>query len=134
MPPWSIFRLGISRTFQNIRLSLGLSIIENVMVGFYLQERTGWVDVALGRKFVQVKQTQARERAEEAIRFVSPALSRVSGRLGAELSYADRRRVEIARALVSVPKSLLLEEPTAGMNASENDELAADVRKINESM
>ena len=67
MPPWSIFRLGISRTFQNIRLSLVLSIIENVMVGFYLQERTGWVDVALGRRFVQVKQTQARERAEEAI-------------------------------------------------------------------
>ncbi|MGH6701904.1 MAG: ABC transporter ATP-binding protein, partial [Bradyrhizobium sp.] len=133
LPPWSIFKLGITRTFQNIRLSLGLSVLENVMVGLYLDERTSWLDVALGRKSVVVKQNDARERSAEALRVVNPALVRSVNRLVAELSYADRRRVEIARAIVSHPKLLLLDEPTAGMNASESEELALDIHKINQS-
>ena len=131
--PWAIFRLGIARTFQNIRLSLGLTVLENVMTGLYPEERTSWLDVFLDTRRLKRRQNDVRGRAEEAIRFVSPALYRASNRLVAELSYADRRRVEIARAIVSKPKMILLDEPTAGMNSNETDELGDDVRKVNES-
>lgn len=131
LPPWAIFRLGVARTFQNIRLSLGMSVLENVMLGLYLSERTNWFDVVVGRGNVAAKNREARDRAYQAIQFVSPSLAQRAQRLVAELSYADRRRVEIARACVSEPKLLLLDEPTAGMNLSETDELAQDIRKIN---
>lgn len=129
--PWSIFSGGIARTFQNIRLSLGLSVMENVMTGLYLEERTSWFEVMLGARRVAIRRDDAREKVLEAIRFVSPALFHAPDRLVAELSYADRRRVEIARAIVSEPKLILLDEPTAGMNASETDELADDIKKVN---
>lgn len=130
--PWSVFAHGISRTFQNIRLPLGLSVLDNVMVGLYLGLKTNWIDIILGRSNVDAENSESRDRAYEAIKFVSPQLASRSDRLVAELAYPDRRRVEIARALVSQPKLLLLDEPTAGMNSQETDELATDIQKINE--
>jgi ABC-type branched-subunit amino acid transport system ATPase component len=131
--PWKVFELGIARTFQNIRLSPGLSIVENVMTGLYLQERTNWLSVFFDTKHLKNLRDDSRRRAEEKIRFISPQLARNPDKLVAELSYADRRRVEIARAIVSNPKLLLLDEPTAGMNATETDELSADILKVNKS-
>jgi ABC-type branched-subunit amino acid transport system ATPase component len=133
LDPWAIFKLGIARTFQNIRLPLGLSVIENVMVGLFLEERSNWMHVIFDTRRLKARKAEMRDRAEAALRFVSPALSLAPERLVAELSYADRRRVEIARAIVSRPRLILLDEPTAGMNASETDELGDDVRKVNQS-
>jgi ABC-type branched-subunit amino acid transport system ATPase component len=130
--PWSIFGHGIARTFQNIRLPLGLTVLENIMVGLYLQQEANWLDVIVGRKKVWKQDQTARDRAFEAIQFVSPPLAKAPDRLVAELAYPDRRRVEIARAIVSQPKMLLLDEPTAGMNPRETEELADDILKINE--
>lgn len=131
--PWAIFKLGIARTFQNIRLPLGLSVLENVMIGLYVEESSNWLHVLANSRQLQNRALEMRRQAEEALHLVSPALSLAPDRLVAELSYADRRRVEIARAIVSKPKLLLLDEPTAGMNASETDELANDVRKVRKS-
>lgn len=133
LDPWAIFKLGISRTFQNIRLPLGLSVLENVMVGLYVHERSNWMHVIFDTAVLNRKTGEMRDKAEAALRFVSPSLSHKPNRLVAELSYADRRRVEIARAIVSKPRLVLLDEPTAGMNASETDELGDDIRKVNES-
>ncbi len=130
LDPWSIYRLGIARTFQNIRLPLGLSVLDNVMLGLFPEERSSWVHALFDTRHLKNRSIELKRRAEEALRFVSPALSHSPDRLVAELSYADRRRVEIARAIVSKPRLLLLDEPTAGMNASETDELAADIRKV----
>jgi branched-chain amino acid transport system permease protein len=130
--PWSIFGHGIARTFQNIRLPLGLTVLENIMVGLYLQQEANWFDVVIGRGKVREQDQAAKDRALEAIRFVSPSLAKTPDRLVAELAYPDRRRVEIARAIVSRPKMLLLDEPTAGMNPRETEELADDILKVNE--
>lgn len=131
--PWVIFRQGIARTFQNIRLSPGLSVIENVMTGLYLQEKTGWLSVFLATRQLRKQSLDMRMRAMKTLQFISPQLARTPDKLVAELSYADRRRVEIARAIVSNPKLLLLDEPTAGMNAKETDELSQDILKIRKS-
>jgi ABC-type branched-subunit amino acid transport system ATPase component len=128
--PWTIYRLGIARTFQNIRLPLGLSVLDNVMLGLFPQQRSNWLHVLFDTRYLRNRSIELKRRAEEALRFVSPALSLFPNRLVAELSYADRRRVEIARAIVSRPKLLLLDEPTAGMNASETDELTEDIKKV----
>ena len=130
--PWPIFALGIARTFQNIRLSLGLSVLENVMMGLYLKTKTSWFDALAKTKVLEEREAMAREAAEETIRFMGAGLSRDADKLVAELSYPDRRRVEIARAIVSKPRLLLLDEPTAGMNTVETDEISDDVRKVNE--
>lgn len=128
--PWTIYRLGIARTFQNIRLPLGLSVLDNVMLGLFPEEHSSWLHAMFDTPYLRRRTSELKLRAEEALQFVSPTLSLFPNRLVAELSYADRRRVEIARAIVSRPKLLLLDEPTAGMNASETDELAEDVKKV----
>jgi ABC-type branched-subunit amino acid transport system ATPase component len=128
--PWTIYRLGIARTFQNIRLPLGLSVLDNVMLGLFPEQRSNWLHALLDTRYLKERTAALTQRAEEALHFVSPTLSQSPNRLVAELSYADRRRVEIARAIVSKPRLLLLDEPTAGMNAGETDELAKDITKV----
>lgn len=128
--PWDIYRLGIARTFQNIRLPLGLSVLENVMLGLYPQQRSNWLSTILDLPSQRTKDETLRQQALLAIRLVSPALAATSDRLVAALSYADRRRVEIARAIVATPQLLFLDEPTAGMNARETKALSEDVRKV----
>ncbi|WJR76626.1 ABC transporter ATP-binding protein [Bradyrhizobium sp. NP1] len=130
--PWEIFAAGIARTFQNIRLSPGQSILENVLVGCHLVARTGWWSVLCGLPQVKRHDESARQRAIDALEFVARDLAATPNRLAGELSYADRRRVEFARALVSGPDLLLLDEPTAGMNPRETEEIGDDIRKIAE--
>lgn len=130
--PWHIFDFGIARTFQNIRLCLGLTVIENVMTGLYTRTKTSWFDALAKTKVLKQREQMAREAGLETIRFMGASLAGNADKLVAELSYPDRRRVEIARAIVSRPRLLLLDEPTAGMNAAETDEIIEDVRKVNE--
>lgn len=132
LKPWQIFEKGIARTFQNIRLSPGQSVLENVLVGCHLTARTTWWSVLGGLPQVARRDAEARERAMQALEFVARDIAATPDRLAGALSYADRRRVEFARAIASEPKLLLLDEPTAGMNPRETAEIADDIRKISE--
>ncbi|MBN9504361.1 MAG: high-affinity branched-chain amino acid ABC transporter ATP-binding protein LivG [Armatimonadetes bacterium 55-13] len=127
-PPNKIAKLGICRTFQNIRLFGALSCLENVMVGAYLRHRTGlWT--ALSDIPPAIKETRALK--EEAMRLLEVVnLEDVANARSADLSYGSQRRLEIARAMATQPKLLLLDEPAAGMNPQEKAELMETVRRI----
>lgn len=127
-PPNKIAKLGICRTFQNIRLFGALSCLENVMVGAYLRHRTGlWT--ALSDIPPAIKETKALK--EEAMRLLEVVnLEDVANARSADLSYGSQRRLEIARAMATQPKLLLLDEPAAGMNPQEKAELMETVRRI----
>ncbi len=132
LKPWQVFEAGVSRTFQNIRLSPGQSVLENVLVGCHVASRTSWWSVLAGLPHVGHRDSAACDRAMDALKFVASGIAAAPHRLAGELSYADRRRVEFARAIVSDPALLLLDEPTAGMNPRETEEIADDIRKIAE--
>lgn len=127
-PPNKIAKLGICRTFQNIRLFGALSCLENVMVGAYLRHRTGlWT--ALSDIPPAIKETKAlKEAAMRLLEVVN--LEDVANARSADLSYGSQRRLEIARAMATQPKLLLLDEPAAGMNPQEKAELMETVRRI----
>ncbi|MGD0883371.1 MAG: ABC transporter ATP-binding protein [Thermodesulfovibrionales bacterium] len=120
LPPYDIVRLGIARTFQNIRLFREMTVLDNILVSQHLKIKAGFIDAVMrGRGFLSEERT-AREKALEYLDFVGlreqapvPSLS---------LSYGDQRRLEIARALATDPALLLLDEPTAGMNPQETSE------------
>lgn len=130
LKPWEVFDIGIARTFQNIRLSLGQTVLENVMVGGYADCRTSWWTVLLRSSVVASREAALREKSMDALEYVAPALAKTPHRAVGELSYADRRRVELARALVASPQIMLIDEPAAGMNVRETDEIADDIKKI----
>ncbi len=130
LKPWEISTLGIARTFQNIRLALGQSVLQNVLVGAYRQNRTSWWQVLQTPRTVATREAQAVEKAMEALRFVAPALAAAPDRIVGELPYADRRRIELARAVVGDPRIMLIDEPAAGMNPHETSEIADDILRI----
>ncbi|CAN5453959.1 ABC transporter ATP-binding protein [soil metagenome] len=126
--PDQIAKLGISRTFQNIRLFKSLSVLENVVTGGFLRHHTGLAG-ALGYLPPQIRETD--ELREEAMRLLDVVdLTEVADVRSADLSYGMQRRLEIARAMATKPKLLLLDEPAAGMNPQEKENLNAMVRKI----
>jgi len=118
-------RLGIKRTFQNIRLFNDLSVLENVRVGQHPVAHTGFS--SLVRTWSAQERAQ-REAAMEILR--SFGLESLAGRQASELAYGPKRLVEMARAVASAPRLLLLDEPTSGMNVRESAEVVAAVRKI----
>jgi branched-chain amino acid transport system ATP-binding protein len=127
-PSNRIAHLGISRTFQNIRLFKSMSVLENVMVGGFLRHKTGLFS-ALSLLPSSVKETAAlREQAMELLRVLD--LEAVADVRSCDLSYGMQRRLEIARAMATQPELLLLDEPAAGMNPQEKEELLQMVRKI----
>lgn len=128
MPPNKIARLGICRTFQNIRLFNALSCLENVMVGAYLRHRTGlWT--ALSDIPPAIKETQ--KLKDEAMHWLHVVdLDEFANKRSCDLPYGSQRRLEIARALGTQPDLLLLDEPAAGMNPQEKEDLMNTVRKI----
>lgn len=130
LKPWEVFDKGISRTFQNIRLALGQTVLENVMVGGYTDCKTSWWSVLLRSGAVAARDSALREKSMNALSYVAPMLANTPHRAVGELSYADRRRVELARALVSEPRIMLVDEPAAGMNVRETDEISDDINKI----
>ena len=109
--------LGISRTFQNIRLFPQMTALENVLVGMHARLKGGILGSIFGLPSVRREENEAEEKARELLAF--SGLRRVDDELAENLSYGDQRRLEVARALATEPKLLLLDEPTAGMNPQE---------------
>jgi branched-chain amino acid transport system ATP-binding protein len=129
--PDKITTLGIARTFQNIRLFATMSAVENVMVGQHARMGAGLIGSIVRPPRVRREERAVREKAHEMLSYVGLATN-VHDELAINLAYGDQRRVEIARALASEPRLLLLDEPTAGMNPQESDRLTAFMRQLRE--
>lgn len=129
-PPHMIAELGMSRTFQNIRLFREMSMVDNVLVGMHSKLSAGIISTLMrGRRFKEEERI-AVQKARHLMRFVG--LPDRHNDLAGNLPYGDQRRLEIARALASDPAVLLLDEPAAGMNPQETADLALLIRRIPE--
>jgi branched-chain amino acid transport system ATP-binding protein len=129
--PKAVVRAGMARTFQNIRLFANMTALENVMVGRYCRTSSMAITSILrGPKFRR-EEAATRARAQELLDFVG--LGRSTDHLARNMPYGDQRRLEIARALATDPRLLLLDEPTAGMNPQETDQAKELVFKIRDS-
>jgi branched-chain amino acid transport system ATP-binding protein len=126
--PDQVNRAGIARTFQNIRLFQGMTVIENVMVGMHSRLNVSWLEALLRNKSFKDQEERVLQKAHDLLRFVG--LDDVSNEISRNLPYGDQRRIEIARALASDPKLILLDEPTAGMNPQESAEAMHLFRRI----
>ena len=129
--PHEVLERGIARTFQNIRLFPNLTVVENIMIGMHARLATGPVGALLRLPANRREEAAARERALEILSLFGNRLLPRADHLAGSLSYANRRRAEIARALASQPRLLLLDEPTAGMNPAETRELADQIQSLN---
>src|SRR5277367_448092 len=129
--PHEILERGVARTFQNIRLFPNLTVIENVMIGMHARLDTGPIGALLRLPGNRREEAAAREHAREILSLFGNRLLPRADHLAASLSYANRRRTEIARAIATQPKLLLLDEPTAGMNPAETLELADQIQSLN---
>jgi branched-chain amino acid transport system ATP-binding protein len=127
--PDKIMAMGVARTFQNIRLFKTMSALDNVLVGQHARMRAGLIGSVLRPPWVRREEQRVREKAREELLYVGLKES-LANDMSSNLSYGDQRRVEIARALASNPKLLLLDEPTAGMNPEESARLTAFMRKL----
>jgi branched-chain amino acid transport system permease protein len=130
LPPHQILRRGVARTFQNIRLFTNLSVLDNVLIGQHARLKTGPIAAVFRPPATRREEAAARVWATEILALFGNRLLPRSGQTVSHLSYANRRRVEIARALASRPKILLLDEPTAGMNPAETLELAEQIKSL----
>lgn len=128
VPPDQITRRGIARTYQNIRLFANMTAIENIMVGQERHLKSSWVEAVLGLPRYQREEQQTYERASELLEYVG--LKGKGDFIAKNLPYGDQRRLEIARALASQPKLLLLDEPKAGMNPQETVEMTQFIRQL----
>jgi branched-chain amino acid transport system ATP-binding protein len=130
-PPHSITERGIGRTFQNIRLFHNMTARENVMVGMHARLKGGIVKSVLRTPGVRKEERRAAERARELLAFSGLQRSQWE-EYAKNLSYGDQRRLEVARALATQPKLVLLDEPTAGMNPQETADFTAFVSRLRE--
>ena len=126
--PNAITRSGMARTFQNIRLFGNMTSIENVVVGLDVHHRAGIPSAIVRAPNQRAEERRARERAHELLEFVG--IDRYANELSRNLAYGDQRRLEIARALGTEPKLLLLDEPAAGMNPAEKQGLVDLIHRI----
>jgi len=129
-PPHAITKLGVGRTFQNIRLFPQMTALENVLVGMHSRLKGGILGSIFGLPRVRREEREAEEKARELLAF--SGLKRVDDQLAESLAYGDQRRLEVARALATEPKLLLLDEPTAGMNPQETVAFLDFVAKLRE--
>jgi branched-chain amino acid transport system ATP-binding protein len=131
-PPHQVTRLGVARTFQNIRLFQNMTALENVMVGSHARMRASPFDALLRTPLERREEKAVRERGRELLSFVG--IGGNENEFAKNLSYGDQRRLELARALATEPKLLLLDEPTAGMNPQETAQLTAFIRKLRDAL
>ena len=126
--PHEITRMGIARTFQNIRLFKEMTLLENVVVGSYRHMDYGYASLLLSLPKFREHERRARERALELLSWMK--LDHKAHDLADNLSYGEQRRLELARALATEPRILLLDEPVAGMNTGERAELMREITAI----
>jgi branched-chain amino acid transport system ATP-binding protein len=119
MPPSRVVRLGIARTFQNVELFPTMTVLENVLVGAHTVSRFS-------------RESTVRAKARETLDYVG--IGRVANRIAAGLPFGTLKRIELARALVSEPKLILLDEPAGGLNHQEVEELAAFIQKLRDEL
>ncbi len=127
-PPHAFTERGIGRTFQNIRLFQNMTALENVLVGMHVRLKGNLFEALVRTPRVRREEKEARERARELLAF--SGLRRRDEVIGKNLSYGDQRRLEVARALATQPKLLLLDEPTAGMNPQETADFTTFVDRL----
>jgi len=127
-PPHRVCRSGIARTFQNIRLFGNETVLENVMIGCHLRQKTGWWQAVVWLPSNRREERAIAERSRELLKVVG--LQELAGEKANSLPYGAQRRLEIARALATRPAFLLLDEPAAGMNPNETQELMGFIREI----
>jgi branched-chain amino acid transport system ATP-binding protein len=132
LTPDQVTYRGISRTYQNIRLFTNMSAIENILIGQHTQLHATWVDAILHTPRAMREEKAAVERAIELLNFVG--LAGLGDQLARNLPYGAQRRLEIARALASKPRLLLLDEPTAGMNPHETTDMMHFIRRLRDEL
>src|SRR5574340_364188 len=132
LAPDQITYRGISRTYQNIRLFANMTALENIMVGEHPRMHSYWFESILHTPTQKKEEQRVLDEARRLLRFVG--LSGAGDQLARNLPYGAQRRLEIARALASEPKLLLLDEPTAGMNPNETDEMMVFIRRLRDEL
>ena len=128
LPPHEVTALGVARTYQNIRLFRGMSVLDNVLVGTHCRNAAGVLDAMLRTRRASREERESLERARALLDFFG--IRKYEDQLAMNLPYGDQRRLEIARAMATRPALLLLDEPAAGMNPVESLELIALIRRI----
>lgn len=126
--PSTITSLGISRTYQNINLFNKMTVLDNCIVGRHTRTKANLIDDLFNTKLKKQEAEESKEICMELLDFME--LKHKAGMLASSLSYGEQRRLEIARAMATNPELILLDEPAAGMNQSEKDELADMIRRI----
>ncbi len=130
--PDEIAHLGVARTYQNIRLFANMTALENVLVGLHMHLHSSWVGAVLGSPAVRREERWAHAEARRLLEFVG-----LAGRgdlLARNLPYGEQRKLELARALATRPRLLLLDEPTAGMNPAETQEVIEFIRRLRDEL
>ena len=128
LPTWQRTKRGVARTFQNIRMFADMRVIENVITGMHSRLKSDIGSILIRRGQFRKEEKEAEARAREQLAFVG--LENAADRRAGDLSYGDQRRLEIARALASQPKILLLDEPAAGMNPAETHALIPLLQRL----
>ena len=130
--PDQIARLGVSRTYQNIRLFADMTALENILVGENMFLRASWIRAVFNTPGVVQEEKSALEEAQRLLNFVG--LKRKGDMLARNLAYGEQRHLEIARALATKPRLLLLDEPSAGMNPRESEDLTIFIRRLRDEL
>ncbi len=132
MKPNQVLGLGLARTFQNIRLFANMTALENVMVGRHVRTQAGVIGAIFRGRRTRVEEAAIKARADELLELVGIGTLRRT--LAKNLAYGDQRRLEIARALATDPLALALDEPAAGMNPVERQELTRLIRRLRDEL